>query len=62
MLLQQVVEQVLSIPCIWEPNSLLPIVFNFSGRRHAALLTLVFCVKQGDSWHGAFIAFLRQAA
>lgn len=48
MLVQQVRERVLGVPCSWEPNSLLPVVFNFSGRRRAALLTPVFCVKEGD--------------
>lgn len=62
MVVHEVTERVLSIAYIWQPNSLFPILFNFSGRRHAALLTPVFYVKQGDSWHGAFPAFLSQAA
>lgn len=48
MLVQQVRERVLSVPCSWELYSLLPMVFNFSGRRRAAPPTPVFRVKEGD--------------
>lgn len=51
----------LSISCSWKPSSLLPMIFNLAGRRHAAPLTPVSCVKEEDWWHGALTAFLEQA-
>lgn len=54
-------EWVLNTPCSWKHCSLLPVIFNFSGRRRAALLTPVSCVRGEDWWHGALTAFLEQA-